>query len=222
MLGLVRGGAVASYNEGQQATPAVNPRGEWLVSQGLPERSELVRMGNSYSAQIALANAFTFVAALPTTRAELVVYNAAASGGKSLLIDRAWMLTTGAQTAAQHMVLLGQLSPSTPVIAAPTDGTTTIVQTSLLGNKGVALSRVGVAKFALANTAFALADHWAVLGQAFTTVATTNIGASVTADVYGRYIVTPGAAFCLAGLASGATGTAVIGVEYHEAQLQLG
>lgn len=220
LLGLVRGAASPSYNDGQQGIPAINPRGDLLTAQGLPSRTELTRMGASYGVSIALANAFTFVATWPTTRAELVIYNAAAAGGKSLVIDRAWMTNVTSQAAAQPFSLLAQVAPASPVIAAPTDGTTTVVQSVLNGKVRAGLSRVGVARFALANTAFALADHWTALGTAISPM-TTNLGASISAECYGRYIIPPGAALCLAGLAGTAAGTAIIGCEYSEVQLLL-
>lgn len=219
-LGTVRVTDIFNSPAGLAQSLVVNNRGDLSVNQALPERAELVRMGRSYAAQIATANAFTYVAGFPTTRAELVVYNNASSGGVSLLIDHVWMYGVTSMGAAQPITLVGQLTAA-GAVAAPTDGTTTIVQTSLSG-KTVGLTRAGVALFALANTAFAVANHWQVLGTSLVPAPTTNLGASVEAFCYGRYIVPPGASFCLAGIAGTAAGTAIIGVEYHEVQLALG
>lgn len=218
-LGRVRGGSSFIGLAGSDMEMSINARGEQITSQGLPERSELVRLGRSYSAQIAAANAFTYVAGFPTTRAELLVYNTGV-GGYSLVIDRVWMYGITSMGAAQPITLVGQVCTA-GLVAAPTDGTTTVVQTSLSG-KPAALARVGVATFALANTAFCLANHWAVLGTSLVPSPTTNLGAAVESNVYGRYVIPPTAAFGLAGIAGTAAGTAIIGVEYHEALLDLG
>jgi hypothetical protein len=221
ILQIARGGAdIYNLPSGSEVQMQSNNRGDQLVAQALPERSDLVRMGRSYSAQIAQANAFTFVAALPTTRAELVVYNNAPVGGVSLIIDRIWIYGVTSMAAAQPVCMLAQVG-SIAKAAAPTDGTTTIVQTSLSG-KAVGLTRVGVALFALANTAFALADHWEVVGTGLTAPMTTNLGLALGADVYGRYIIPPTATFLLNAVAGTAAGTAVMGVSYHEVQLTLG
>lgn len=221
VLQIAKGGSELYNNPiGAEVGFLSNNRGDNLVAQSLPERAELVRMGRSYSAQIAAANAFTYVAALPTTRAELVMYNNAPVGGVSLVIERAWLYGVTSMAASQPIVILGQVAAA-GLVAAPTDGTTTIVQTSLSG-KNVGLTRAGVALFALANTAFALANHWMVLGNGLVPAPTTNLGAAVEANCYGRYIIPPQGAFLLNAVAGTAAGTAVMGVEYHEVQLALG
>lgn len=201
-----------------QETPVLfNSRGDLLATQSLPERTEIVRLGRSYSAQIAAANAFTYVAALPTTRAELVLFNAAAVGGVSIVIDRVWLYGVTSMGAAQPIVILGQVA-ATGLVAAPVDGTTTIVQTGLNGHNA-ALARLGVALFALANTAFALANHWQVIGNGLVSAPTTNLGAAIEGLCYGRYIIPPTAAFCVNAVAGTAAGTAVMGIDYHEVQI---
>jgi hypothetical protein len=206
-----RGGTELYNNNHNGASGLVgNNRGDLAVAQALPSAADLVRLGASYQAVIASANAFTYVAALPTTRAELVLYNNAGVGGPSIVIDSAWMFNVSSQAAANPITLVVQ-NCAAGLVAAPTDGTTTIVQTSLSG-KTAGLTRVGRALFALANTAFALAAN----------AATATLGLSVTADLRGKYIVPPTGAFCLAGVAGTAAGTAVIGVVYHEVQLTLG
>lgn len=214
-------GPAEVYNStvGQQNSLLSNPRGDLLTAAALPPLTQLVAQGNSYQAAIATANAFTYVAGLPTTRAELVLYNNAPAGGVSVVIDSVWMYNVSSQAAANPITLVVQ-NCAPGLVAAPTDGTTTIVQTSL-SRRNAALTRMGVCLFALANTAFALANHWDVVAST-ANAATATLGLSVTADLRGQYIVAPTGAFCLAGVAGTAAGTAVIGVKYHEVQLQLG
>lgn len=213
-------GGTEVYNgpAGSQLSLTTNNRGHQRVVQSLPPLTDLVRLGNSYQAAIATANAFTYVAALPTTRAELVLYNNAGAGGVSVVIDSAWMYNVSSQAAANPITLVVQ-NCAPGLVAAPTDGTTTIVQTSL-SKRNAALTRQGACLFALANTAFALANHWDVVAST-ANAATATLGLSVIADLRGGYVVAPGGAFCLAGVAGTAAGTAVIGVKYHEVLLDL-
>lgn len=217
LRGRVRGTSRPNYSEGDERLPEINPGGEPLVSQSLPERSELVRLGQSWGAQIPTGSAFTFVAAWPTTRAELVLWNGEPAGGKTYLIDRVWMANITSQGAAQPYSLLGQVAPAALSIAAPTDNAA-VLRESLSGK---VKNYSGNGRLMLANTAFALTNLWFTLGQGNVFPMTTNLGGSCEAFVFGRYLVPPGAAFCLAGLAGTAAGTAICGIEWHEAQLNL-
>lgn len=212
----VRRQAVPDYAEGTNTGNAtLNNRGDLVVAQALPERAELVRLGNSWGAQIPTASAFTFVAAWPTTRAELVLWNGEAVGGKTYIIDRVWLTNITSQAAAQPYSLLAQVAPSSLGIAAPANNTAVLRQSL----SGVKSTYTGNGRYMLANTAFALANLWFPLGPSVMSPMTTNLGASLEAVVYGKYLVPPGAAFCLAGLAGTAAGTAICGIEHHEVQL---
>jgi hypothetical protein len=213
IAGRVRGIFAGTYPENREDEQIhLNPRGDQIVALGLPERSELVRLGASWGAQIPTASAFTFVAAWPTTRAELVLCNAEDKGGKTYAIDRVWLTNITSQAAAQPFSLLGQLVPAALAVAAAADNAG-ILRQSLSGKL---VNYAGRATLALANTAFAVANKWFPLGNAAISPMTTNLGASIEAHVYGKYLVPPGAAFCLAGLAGTAAGTAIAGVEWHE------
>lgn len=201
--------------DGSRASSRMNDRGELLVNQAMPSKAELVRQGNSYLVSIATGSAFTYVNAWPTTRAELVLFNGESlSGGKSLIIDTISMVDVTSAAAAQSKAILVQLA--VPGTAAPTNDTAQLI-TSLSGK----LSYQGNASRAVANTAFALTNKWEVIGGT-NNVQAASIGANVVCDVFGKYIVRPGACFCVAGLASTAAGTAIISVSWHEAQLTLG
>lgn len=214
--GLVRKLTVPAYSDLQQATPGMNSRGELLVNQGLPERTELIRQGNSWSAQLPTGSAFTFVATWPTTRAELVLSNAEGVGGKTYIIDRVWMVAITDQTAAQNMSILGQINPASNGIAAGSNNTA-ILRQQLSGST---TSYGGNARLLLASTAFALTNLWFLIGSsAQVAPATNNKMAGMEAHCYGSYLIPPGAQFCLAAVASAATGTAIMGVDWHEVQL---
>jgi hypothetical protein len=219
LIGRIRNLVAPTYGEGATQAPNVdvNPRGEMCVAAGLPERSELVRLGNSWGAQIPTGSAFTFVNAWPTTRAELLLYNGEAPGGKSYIIDRVWMVNITSQAAAQPWSILGQIYQNTGSVAAAADNSAVLRQ-ALYGNKK---NYTGKAAWALANTAFMLTNQWFTLGGGTMSPMTTNLGASAEAFVYGRYIIPPGGAFGIAGLAGTAAGTAIAGIEHHEVQLPI-
>jgi len=217
LRGQVRKTSVSTYSDADEKIPTINDRGELLFACGLPERSELVRLGFSWGAQIPTASAFTFVATWPTTRAELVLCNIGVAGTKTLIIDRVWMTNITSQAAAQPFSMLGQLAPTVLAIAAATDNTAVLRQ-NLAGRRK---TYDGQGALALANTAFALTNQWFTLANAAVSPMTTNLGNSIEANVFGKYLVPPGAAFCIAGLAGTAAGTAICGVEWHEVQLPI-
>lgn len=172
----------------------------------------IVAQGNAWALQIATGSAFTYVAAWPTTRAELVLYNPA-SNTKSLIIDAAWMVDISSAAAAQSKALLGQLVPSASA-TAPTNDTAQLI-VSLSGKTAYD----GNATRAVAQT-YATANKWQLLA-ATNNVQAASIGAGLTVQLNGQYIVPPGAEFLLAGVASTAAGTASIGVAWHELALSV-
>jgi hypothetical protein len=206
------------YNgtQGSEIQQQYNNRGDLIVAQALPQRSELVRLGGTWVARIATASAFTYVAAWPTTRAELVLYNGEAAGGKSYIIQSAWMYGITSMAAAQPATLIGQLVPVAGTV--PTDDTA-----QLISSRSGKMAYNGRAKRAVANTsAGQAANLWEVLATSLAPSMTTNLGAAIYADLMGAYIVPPGGVFALAGIAGTAAGTAIIGVCWSEVQLALG
>lgn len=69
----VRGRSDFNYGEDEDAQPNINNRGDQIVVNGLPELTELVRMGVSW--QVALATGLAALTALPTTVAGLSLWN---------------------------------------------------------------------------------------------------------------------------------------------------
>lgn len=212
LRGLVRRANVSEYTEGVMGRPALNNRGEWLMSQGLPPKSELVRMGQTWSCVTPAANHFAPVAAMPTTLANIVLFNGQPAGGKSLLIDAVFAVADTSIAAAGVITLLGQQVASG---TAPTDNTAVLI------NSRAGKTYAGLTKRAIANTAFAIADKWEVLGPAVLSSATTTIGLAAYAECYGGWVIPPGGFFLANLIAGTAGGTCVQGVVWHEAQLPI-
>jgi len=208
----IRRNFAQDYGEGEGRIQA-NNRGDLLVAQALPPKSDLARLGNTWVTAIDTADAFTYVAGWPTTRAELVLFNNEPAGGKSYLLDAAFLYGVTSQAAAQPATLAGQLVA--PGVAAPTDNTSLLI-TSRSGKPNYG----GKARKAIANTAFAVANRWEVLGSVQSPM-TTNLGAALYVELLGGFIVPPQGAFCLAGIAGTAAGTAICGAVWHEVQTSL-
>lgn len=218
-LATVIGGTPQAFNPLTTASMAINSRGDQRIAQSLPPKSELARLGLTYSCAIATASAFTYVNAWPTTRAELVIYNGEPGGGKSYVIDSVWMVDISTAAAAQSKAILAQLVPTGAT--APTDATGHLI-TSRSARGSYGANYPGRAKRDIAQTACGqTTNRWEIVAST-NNVQAASIGASMYQDLYGGWIVPPTAAFALAGLASTAAGTAIIGVTWHEVQLDLG
>ncbi len=213
MLGLVRRGSRSSFTDGVYQAE-INAGGDLLVAQGLPLHAELTRLGTRWSVVMDTSDAFTFAAApaWATTNANLVLYNGEAAGGKSYVIDTVWGAAITSIAAASNMVCIGQISNAG--VAAPSNNTSCLIT----GTSGKIYA--GAAKKAVTNTAFAIASKWTVLGNS-NGHPSTSIGAGVFCEVLGRFIIVPGAAFCVNLLANTNAGTGVQGIDWYEVQLDL-
>lgn len=207
LVGLVRGNARPAYGEGDQRISLSNG-GEVVVAHGLPSKTERVRQRNTWYVTIATGSAFQPVAAWPTTLANIVLYNG--DPKKSYVIETVWASAITSIAAATSFSLLAQLSATG--IAAPTDDTAQLISGRTGGTYG------GFAKRAVANTAFALANKWDVIGES-PGHPSTAIGAGVFADVDGGWVVRPGACFCTNVVASTAAGTMIQGISWTEIDL---
>lgn len=204
-----------NYPDGVETRAVMNARGDLSVAHGLPPKSELTRLGNTWSMTLPAANHFTPVAALPTTRAELVLYNGEPGGGKSYLIDAVYGVVDTSIAAAAAMVLLGQLVPSSTT--ALTDNTSI-----LINSRSGKPSYGGKAKKALGSTAYGIADRWEALQGAQPAGPSASIGLAAYAECYGGFIVPPGGFFLANAIFGTAAGTALLGIVWHEVQLPLG
>jgi hypothetical protein len=197
-----------------------NTRGDLLMAQSLPERTDLVRLGGSYHASIPTGSAFTTVAAWPTTRAELVLSNIALAGGKSLVIDRIWAAAIVTEAAASAFTIVCQISPAGLVAVAANNAA--VLQRNLNGKGGANVS--ANASLALANTSFGIASQWDVPDQfQIATLAAVGVGQMSVAKINGGYVVQPQATFLMNLVLGTAVASAgMIGVVWHEANLDVG
>jgi hypothetical protein len=205
IYGTVRRGAVADYNDGSTSQVAVNNRGDMLVAPSLLSKAELARLGRSWSCTIATGSAYTNVAGMPTTRAELALYNGDST--KSYIIDQVWFLSLTSIAAAANVSLIYQVG----FPAALTDDAAQLI------NSPLGLTYSGRAKRAVAVTTM-VANKWAVLAASGAN-ASASIGTGIVANVDGGIILIPGATLGLNAVAGTAAGTSLIGVSWHEVEL---
>ena len=217
IYGNVRQGTRRSYTSGGNQLIDMNLGGEALMNQCLPERSELVRLGYSFSAQMPAASAWTLLITIPTTLANLSLQNGEASNGKSYIIDRFWIKAVTSMASACSLCPLSQLVPPGTALVADD---ATVLRMSLSGKTGPAARTL--AQIVMASTATGcLTDKWNHHASA-QQGATTNIATLIEVQCYGRYIVPPKGSFNINAQESVSGGTAIAGVEWHEAQLDLG
>ena len=208
--GIVQRLTEPDYNDGSTSQLAINSLGHQLVTNGLPTKTARVLRGGSWTATIPTASAFTNVAAMPTTRAELALYNGEPSTGKSYVIDQISFLSLTSITALSNATLIFQVAQ----VAALTDNT------AILINGVTGRSYVGRALRALAVTTMT-ANKWTPIASG-TNSATASIGFGIVAEVYGGIIVPPGFTLGVNAVVGTATGTSLMGISWHEVQLPIG
>lgn len=223
LLTRVRGGAspTATFTDSTDNAMRCNGRGEGLFAQALPPKAELARLGTSWQASIPTGSAFTSVAAWPTTRAELVISNtapAAKLAATCMIIDQVWVAEIVTETAASHLTLIAQISTAGRVALATNNAAVLVTSQS-----GKAAAYNGVGSFALANTAFAIASQWQVIGQSqMAGAAAVSVGQSTLAELGGLFIVPPQATLCLnAVVGTVVASSSILGLVWHEQVLDL-
>ena len=216
LVGMVRNLAVPNLSEGEPGQPlALNARGELLCAQSLPPKSALATLGNTWQVSIATGQAFTHVAAWPTTRAELLLWNGEAAGGKTYIIDALWYANVATSVAAATQgTLLAQL---VPVATAPTDDANQLI----VSRCGRGTNYQGKARRAVANTSYGIASKWEVVGQFGSGSSTATIGMGCYADLFGGWLVPPGAVFLANAALGTAAGTGSLGIVWHEVQMPI-
>ena len=217
LYGTVRQGSRRNLSSGGTQLLDMNRGGDFLVSQGLPERAEIVRHGYSFSAQHPAASAWTLLITIPTTLANLSLQNGEASGGKCYIIDRFWVKAVTSMASACALTPLSQVVPAGTAQVADD---ATVLRMSLSGHSSPA-SRT-LSKIVMASTATGcLTDKWNHHASG-NIAATTNIATLVEVRCYGVYIIPPQASFNINAQESVSGGTAIAGVEWHEVNLDLG
>jgi hypothetical protein len=212
IAGRVRGLFSGNYPENREDEQFhLNSRGDQIVAQGLPELTEIVRLGDSW--QVSTATGTASVQAIPTTNAGLAVWNGESAGGKSYVIDSVAAHEIVVDATQSNMTTLYVMNNKTPV-AAVTDDALTI--RSLSGRTYGGRARTQLLARTVVN------DGWFPCGTSAPAAAAANGSAWKCVDVplRGMYIVPPGGQFNLIAAKVAATAAQMIyTIRWHEVQL---
>lgn len=190
MFGRVRGLSPGNGTENREDEQLnIAPDGSSLFCDALPNRSEIVRLGDSWQQ---MGGAFAAVTYIPTTAGGLTLWNGEPGNGKVYVIDSiaATKVLIDA-TTNDYFTIWGQIirSPMT----APTDAA--IARVSLCGKSNYSGRARNVA------TSTTVSGRWDMLGSSQGLIGAAAIAGGgweqVDIDLYGRYIITPGAAFTM-------------------------
>ena len=210
IAGRVRGiFAGQSYGENREDELLhINPRGDLIVTQGLPELAEICRLGNSW--QASYGTGVTALAALPTTTAHLSLYNGEPANGNCYVIDTigCWSAVQDV-TQGQNTALFAMNNRITSAYSRPTASAMNIA--SLLGKGAYGGNAV------FANSLGVVNDGW-FPHQGPGVGSVTAVGGAIwkvtEANVRGLYLVRPGGLFNIAAVQGGAGG-GVSGMFYY-------
>ena len=212
IAGRVRGLFAGNYPENREDEQFhVNNRGDQIVAQGLPERTEIVRLGDSW--QVMTSAAIAPLTAVPTTTGGLNLWNGEQANGKCYIIDRVTASEIVVDATQSNMTSLWAMLVRPPV-TAPTDAALTI--RSLSGKNAYSGRARTTVNAAVTN------DGWFPVGtSAPVAAAAAGSGWKVTeVNLNGLYIVPPGGQFCLHAAKVAATaGQMHFSIVWHEAQI---
>lgn len=193
---------------GSHGQPAINPRGDVLVSPALPVSVEQTRFGCVWGVRQTTPTAPG--TSLPTTLAGITLWNGSQYDGPFYLIRRIFALVTTTAAAASPVGLchLINLGPT----AAPTSAGLTIRGASGNRYKGAAVVGVGIT---------VVDDGWEPIGTS-AIAPTSQLAAGVEAKIDGLYLVPPGYRYSVFVLMnSGAVARTIAGIEWCEVPLTM-
>lgn len=209
----IRGAFVGNYADNdEQQQSHLNNRGDLIVTQALPELTEVVRMGDSWGILSAATAALT---AVPTTTAGHSLYNNEASNGKAYIIDSFGCVEIVTDATQQNSIALFAMNSFVGSVNAPTDAALT--KSSMTGS-----SYGGRCRTVAGGTV--VDNGWQPHGPS-TPGATAFAGAvwRVTeAQARGLYIVHPGGQFNIAVAKTVATASQIrYFIRWHEVRINV-
>lgn len=211
IAGRVRGLFAGNYPENREDEQFhLNTRGDQLVAQGLPELTEIVRLGDSW--QVMTATAIAALTAQPTTTGALNLWNGEPAGGKSYVIDSVGSVEVVVDATQSNCTAMFVMNNKTPV-AAPTDAALAI--RSLSGRTYGGRARTTV-------NATVTNDGWFPTGNSAAPAPAAAGSAWKQFDwpLKGLYIVPPGGQFCVHAAKVAATASQMqFVIRWHEVQI---
>jgi len=167
--------------------PHANSRGDVCVAQALPVTGEVVRVGESW---LAIGGPIAFLTSQPTNSAILMmkIYNKQGKGGKSFIIDSIRLTMTTIPTTPVALTMCIMVSHQYNIVSSvPT--VALLVPKSLSGRRLYS----GTAQVTGPESNFSdLAAPWTRHG-CVVSATTADVGLTVVKDLFGRFIISPGA-----------------------------
>jgi hypothetical protein len=195
--------------QGTDQQAAINPRGDILIAQSLPTRTEETRLRRTF--KVIATTAVAPVVALPTTTAPMSLWNGEQDTGRLYVITKIGaicVVSAGAATGLQmaHLINVGK-------VAAPTSAG--------LVNRGTA-GQVYNGSGIVALAVTVVDEGWFPVGQG-PIGAASQIGMGVEANIDGGIIVPPGYRYSICVIANTVTTITVrMYIEWFECLLPLG
>jgi len=216
IAGRVRGLFAGNYPENREDEQFhCNNRGDQIIAQGLPELTEVVRLGDSY--QLNSTTGQAALTALPTTVAGLTLTNNEPANGRCYAIDSFGSAEEVVDaTQADATALFAMLNKRTS--AVPSAGTAESTFISLCGRPAYSGSATAKRGATVAN------DGWTPHGTPGAQMAAAAAGANFKVNealVRGLYLVVPGSSFSVQAVKAAAAAAAqqFFFIRWHEVQL---
>lgn len=211
LKGTVRGLSSKNAAEDTEEQLVCTPRGELIVSQGMPPLAEIVRMGDSFQSMSTAAVAALVVR--PTTAAMLSLWNGEKAAGQSYAIDSvfAFALVNPAAIGAWGIWVMNNVVQGSTGVAKPGGAALAVKSLSARTPQSAAVVAIGGA---------VTDDGWFPAGNGIITHAAITPEPQIDVDLKGLYIVPPGGMFNAHVVADVVTRTFLIGVRWHEIQMQ--
>ena len=198
----------AKRTNGEDKRPQVTDTGAQIVTNDLPPYAEITRQGEGYS--VISTSAVAGLVVRPSTVAKVTLYNGEGTGGKSLIIDRAFCFNLVGSGSSVYSLWLcvhqkGMTIPASDLAKG--------VTTNWKGNTGKQYNGSAIVDIG----ATVIDDGWYPWGQQATTVTVTTPGGVICAEVGGRLIVPPTAAISVQVVADVTGATFTCGLSWYEA-----
>jgi len=173
--------AAENLADSGQDLAAMNNRRDLLITQSLPERTELARLGTSFAVTQSGTTTSTN-AALPTTTAGYTVYNTAQAGGVSVIIDMVTFIVLTAAAGASGITTVACVNKGAQTaLSSPDSNTIATLNGRASSGVSVVATKSGVT---ITN------DGWFALASA-PAVGTTSKSSGIIAYMEGAIIVPP-------------------------------
>ena len=210
MAARVRGIFSGNYPENREDEQVhVNSRGDMVIAQGLPELTEIVRLGDSW--QVQSASGVTALTAIPGTTAGLSLWNGEPATGKCYAIDSFGSSEQVVDATQTDVTAIFAMNNRTPV-TAPTDAALSIRSLSgkIYGGKARTVAAGSVTN-----------EGWFPHGTPGSQMAAVAAGANWKVNEVlcrGLYLVAPGGMFSVVAVKAAAAAAAqqFYFVRFHE------